>query len=384
MSQKVFVYDPTASDKLSSVRGIGRYLQILKENFPDWNFSSLVPSPQSLVPIFINPFFNFLQPPLTLKRIAQKQIAIIHDLIPLKYPSHFPPGIKGSIYILLNKLALKNYDLIITDSQASKKDIIDILRLPEGKIKVIYPCLPKKFVDAGIWKLGMEAGQENKSKKIERNPPSKFQLPNPLLSPSSSLCLYVGDATWNKNLVALARAIKIANVTCVFVGKIFQNVGNDPRVVPNQNDQVGHGGPTLRNKWLTEFQQFLRETQNDKRFIFAGFVPDSELIKLYERASFNILPSRDEGFGFSYLEAANFGCPSLLSDIPVLQEISDGKALFIDPINPQDIAGKINQINSDKNLRNKIGESAKKRSKYFSTEKFYEEFKRSVLVSEST
>lgn len=31
--QKVFIYDPTSSDKLSSVRGIGRYLQILKENF---------------------------------------------------------------------------------------------------------------------------------------------------------------------------------------------------------------------------------------------------------------------------------------------------------------------------------------------------------------
>ena len=31
--KKVFVYDPTASDKQSAVRGIGRYLQILKENF---------------------------------------------------------------------------------------------------------------------------------------------------------------------------------------------------------------------------------------------------------------------------------------------------------------------------------------------------------------
>ena len=62
MDKKVFVYDPTASDTQSAVRGIGRYLQILKENFPDWTFSSsLTPNPSSLTPIFINPFFNFLQ-----------------------------------------------------------------------------------------------------------------------------------------------------------------------------------------------------------------------------------------------------------------------------------------------------------------------------------
>lgn len=344
----VFVYDPTSSDKLSSVRGIGRYLQILKENFANEfkfisDLGSVTPDPYSF---FVNPFFNFLQPPLTLKRIAKKQIAVIHDLIPLKYPSHFPPGIRGTIYILLNKLALKNYDLIITDSQASKSDIIKILGIRENKIKVIYPCLPKTFS-----KLKIES--RLRREKIE------------------NYIIYVGDATWNKNLVNLARAIKIANINCVFVGKIFDE---KTRKLAN----------SLNNKWLVEYQQFVNLAKDDKHFIFPGFVPDSELIKLYARAKFNILPSRDEGFGFSYVEAANFGCPSLISDIPILREISDGKAIFFDPNNPQNIADKINEIMSDKNLKNKIGEEAKKRSEYFSPEKFREEFKRSVLVSEST
>ena len=74
MNQKVFVYDPTASDKQSAVRGIGRYLQILKENFPDWVYTSDLSSIiYDLESIFINPFFNFLQPPLTLKRIAKNK-----------------------------------------------------------------------------------------------------------------------------------------------------------------------------------------------------------------------------------------------------------------------------------------------------------------------
>jgi glycosyltransferase involved in cell wall biosynthesis len=214
MIKKVFVYDPTVSDLRSAVRGVGRYLQILKENFKDdFEFISDIEncSPRFAVEagklkiensIFINPFFNFLQKPVILKRITKKQIAVIHDLIPLKYPSNFPVGIKGAIYILLNKLALKNYDLIITDSEASKVDIIKILEIEENKIKVIYPCLPNSFLKLGI-------------KNLDLNKNSKFKIKN--------YCLYVGDATWNKNLVNLAKAIKLANVNCVFVGKVFEN-----------------------------------------------------------------------------------------------------------------------------------------------------------------
>ena len=57
-----------------------------------------------------------------------------------------------------------------------------------------------------------------------------------------------------------------------------------------------------------------------------------------------------------------------------MQEISDGKAIFFDQNDPQNIANKIKEINSDKNLRNKIGESAKKRSEFFSAEKFRKKF----------
>lgn len=335
---KVFVYDPTLKDKQSSVRGIGRYLQILKENFKDeFEFVNNETMKQlNNDSVFINPFFNFLQPPLTLRRIARKQIAVIHDLIPLKYPSHFPAGIKGSIYILLNKLTLRNYNLIITDSEASKRDIINILKIKSEKLRVVYPCLPNSFSKL---KIESRLGRE----KIE------------------NYVMYVGDATWNKNLVNLARAIKIANVTCVFVGNIF-----NPLTCKQVNSST--------NKWLTEFKQFLKEVQNDKRFIFVGFVPDSELIKLYQQASLNILPSRDEGFGFSYLEAAQFSCPSVLSDIPVLKEISDGNSSFADPENPQDLADKIGEIYFNNDLRNEIGTKAKKRAGYFSSKKFVRDF----------
>lgn len=344
MKQSVYVFDPTADDPLSKVRGVGRYLQLLKENFPDWSYSpKLLTTNYQLPPIFINPFFNFLQSPLTMRRVAKKQLAVIHDLIPLKYPDHFPVGLKGRFNIFLNKLALKNYDVIVTDSEASKKDVVSMLKVEENRVKVIYPCLPRIFtkkVERGTWNV------ERKNALS-----SKFYVPQ-------NFCLYVGDATWNKNLVNLAKAIKIINVTCVFVGKVFDLKTRE--LVNSQN-----------NKWAIELRHFFDETKNDKRFIFAGFLPDQDLIKLYQQARCNILISRDEGFGFSYLETASQGCPSVLSDITVLREISNSKGgLFAHPEKPNDIANAIGEVFFNKDVRNKLGLEAQQRTKYFNREKF--------------
>ncbi|GIW64512.1 MAG: hypothetical protein KatS3mg092_0445 [Patescibacteria group bacterium] len=337
----ILVYDPTASDSQSTVRGVGRYLQILKENFPNWKFSNTFHVPSSTFHVFINPFFNFLRTPLTMKKIAKKQIAVIHDLIPLKYPDKFPAGIRGNINIFLNKIALKNYDLIITDSYASKKDIVEILKISENKVKVIYPCLPK------IFKI--------KNQKSKVNPPTGGQNENLKLK-IENFILYVGDATWNKNLVNLAKAIKIANVTCVFVGKVF-NIRSKFHVTRS----------TKFNPWQKELREFLKEVVDDKRFIFLGYVNDDQLIKLYQQAKVNILISRDEGFGFSYLEASSQSCPSIISDIPVLKEVSDNQGVIIaNPNDPNDIADKIIEIYFDKNLKAKLSNQAFNRSQFFS------------------
>ena len=345
MRQMIYVFDQIVNDSLSKVRGVGRYLQILKENFPKNTVFTDNIRQIAADSVFINPFFNFLQTPTTLKRIANKQIAVIHDLIPLKYPEHFPVGIKGKLNIFLNKLALKNYDLIVTDSEASKIDIINILYIDEEKIKVIYPCLPKKFEVRGL--------------RLEEK---KIKTPNIKLP--TSYCLYVGDATWNKNLVNLAKAIKIINVTCVFIGNVFN---------PLTRERVNE--LTSYNQWLEEFKQFIYETKSDKRFIFLGYVSDDKLIQLYRQAKCNILVSRDEGFGFSYLEAASQSCPSVLSDIQVLREVSEKQgALLANPADPNEIANAIGAVYFNIELRNKLSAEAKDRVRLFSPKKFVNEF----------
>ncbi len=374
MSQ-VFCFDPTVKDKPSAARGVGRYLQILRENFgDDWVFSNNLRAmnhePRT---IFINPFFNIISPPFLTHRVAKKQIAVIHDLIPLKYPPHFPLGLRGNLNVLLNKFFLKNYDLIITDSEASKKDIVRMLYISDKKIKVIYPIAPKLFQISQVV-------ISNPVKRVEKSLRDSSVASLFRNDMNAKFCIYVGDATWNKNLVSLARAIKLANVNCVFVGKVFKHVVGDGKAqIPILSNRLGPlWGEAAKNTvssfshiWQKELKEFRELSKDDNRFIFPGFIPDEELIKLYKRSMCNILLSRDEGFGFSYLEAAILGIPSILSDIPIFHEISGGNgAVFCDQNDVQAVAKAINKIYVNSNLKNKLAVEALQRSKYFSSELF--------------
>lgn len=385
---KVLVYDTTAYDSLSKVRGIGRYLQILRENFPGWTFTNYIENYKLKIEnsVFINPFFNFLSSPLIIRRKFPKQIAVIHDLIPLKHPEHFPIGLKGNAAVFLNKMAISNYDIVITDSVQSKNDIVTILHIPENKIKVVYPCLPKIYNSESII--------QNSKKHILN---SKFN--SEFLTLNSKFLLYVGDATWNKNLVNLAKAIKMQELPCVFVGKVFSNVNglrgsrineleNKVSKVDNffrvgNTDQRSGRTPTgvkklstsdLQNPWNKEFNEFVQLAKDDKRFVFSGYISDEELIHLYQKALCNILVSRDEGFGFSYLEASSQQCPSILSNIPVLREISDNNALFINPEDSISIVKAIASLKSDNTLRSNLIKQSHERSSFFSSRQFKNAF----------
>lgn len=414
---QLIIFDPSQTDPLGQFRGGGRIIQILKENFPEAKFIKNLNQLSNYHLcngrfkdgnwVFINPIFNPFQPPLTLKKITKKQIQIIFDVIPLKYPKHFPIGIKGKFNLWLNKLALRNYDKIITISHHSKRDIIHYLKIPEERIEVVYPTIGRIFLNsnkqAPITKKNLNSKhQAPNSKQIQNSKQKSFGNCPPQADPplagklkTENYCLYVGDVNWNKNLVNLAKAIKIINVTCVFAGKAFDKLNSNnqaPITKPqsrtsslrgrqNQNSNLFPISnfqfliSNLNHPWQQEFKDFLKEVSGDKRFIFLGYVDDYRLIKLYQQARLNILISRDEGFGFSFLEAASQGCPSVLSNIPVFHEIAGDSAWFANPENPYDIADKIGEIYFNKQLRDQLGFKAQKKAKFFNEQKLKNKLK---------
>ncbi len=347
----VFVYDPTVQDTLSKVRGVGRYLQLLHAAFDnEYRFITRL-SDILRDATFINPFFNFLQPPLHLTRVAQKQIAVIHDLIPLKYPDHFPIGMKGQLSVFLNRLSLRTYDRIVTGSETNKHDIIKILGITPEKIQVIYPVLPDVFF------------QTSQAPSAERYAQDYF--------------IYVGDATWNKNLVNIARAVQNTNITCMFVGKVFADLGHPAGVAspePTEGINEQHTPLDLSHPWQQELRHFVEISQDDKRFIFPGYVSDKKLTSLYKNAVANILISRDEGFGFSYFEAASQKTPSVLADRPIFHETAANTALFVDPEDPEALATVLKTLLNDRTLRTTLARKAYERTKNFTLQSFQKQW----------
>lgn len=358
----IFIFDPTEKDALSRFRGGGRMMQILKENLGDEaifiNDLSKVTAKDTL----LIPGFKPFEKAFFTKRLAKKQILLIYDVIPLKYPTHFPIGLRGQINLWRNKQALKYYDRFITISHHSKKDLVHYLKIPEEKIEAIYPTITNVFI--------------NPKSPAKRDPAPRDKILN--LKEFGNYCLYVGDVNWNKNLVNLARAGKLADVNCVFVGKNFSPPHQDDKVFAESQlfDPAFGGRVDLSHPWQKEFKDLLAEIGNDKRFIFLGYKDDQSLIKLYQQSKCNILISKDEGFGFSYLEAATLGCPSALTDTEVFHEVSGNQgALFANADDPSDIADKIRRFFDDPALRQKLSLEAQERAKYFSRAKFRQQWR---------
>src|SRR3990167_9443711 len=141
----VWIYTPKNIDEGGQFRGSGRIMTLLQENLKGKvNFTTetkLIPKDASLLVVAYNPF----QPPFLEKRIAEKQYLLIYDVIPLKYPKHFPAGAWGKINLWRNNRALLNFDGFITISESAKNDIVEYLNINEDKIHVVYPAAANIF-----------------------------------------------------------------------------------------------------------------------------------------------------------------------------------------------------------------------------------------------
>jgi alpha-1,3-rhamnosyl/mannosyltransferase len=345
------IYDPSQDDSLGTLRGGGRVVKILRENLGDearfiTSLSHVSESDQLLIPLW-RPF----QRPLLGKRIAKKQVLMIFDTIPFKYPEHFPVGLKGRFRMYQNLYSLKAFDDVITISHEAKKDIEEYLDFDPAHIHVIHLTTSSEF--------------------FKRPKGTEADVFNAYSIPKKGFCMYVGDTNWNKNLVTLAQAVIKARVRSVFVGKTFSLI-NDLRSRDAEDVQEFFALDTMINHpEQRDFKNFVKLTlYDDAHFSFPGYIPDEDIIHLFRKAACNMLLSRDEGFGLSFLEAATQSCPSVLSDIPVFKEVAGSAALYADHQEPEDIALKLQALSKSPKKRDHIGEMAYKRSLLYGPKAF--------------
>jgi len=213
-------------------------------------------------------------------------VITIHDLI----INHFPTGQATTLPLPFYKLKYLGYQFvlqqaarrakkILTVSNATKKEIIEHLNVPEKKIVVSYEGVDKRVLS-------------NKNQKS---------------SLKETYFLYVGNAYPHKNLEFLLNGFKIftdqqKNVRLVLVGK-------DDFFYKRLKEKVVAMG--LSNS-----------------VIFLQNVEDDELGNLYHHATAVVLPSLMEGFGLPAVEAMGAGSLVVASDIPAFREVCKDVALY--------------------------------------------------------
>lgn len=333
---------PTDASSGHKVRGVGMYISLLRayiekvDQENTYTFFNDIKSLGKNIDLIHFPYFDpfFITFPIFKKR---KTIITIHDVIPLTHPKEFPVGVKGRLKWEVNKRILLASDGVVTDSEASKKALNKLVGYPNSKIHVAYLGVGDKFVKQAI---------TNEKAKLLRK---KYDLPERFL-------LYVGDVTWNKNLPRLVDAInELQNIPLVMVGKALTEKDYD-----------------AKNPWNRDRNYVVKHTDN-KLFHKLGFLPEEDLVALYNTAEALIMPSLDEGFGLPVLEAMSCGCPVITSQEGSLPEVAGDAGLYVNAYSVEDIREKVSTVWGDTKLRIKMSEKSLTQAKKFSIKKMVED-----------
>jgi glycosyltransferase involved in cell wall biosynthesis len=98
--------------------------------------------------------------------------------------------------------------------------------------------------------------------------------------------------------------------------------------------------------------------------VMPGFIPQNQLPAFYRGAQALLHPSWYEGFGLTPLEAAACGCPSVISDRGSLPEVMERASVYVDPADPESIAGGMEMVLDPVRLRKLKNAGLSRAAKY--------------------
>ena len=280
---------------------------------------------------YFDPFF------LTLPVFKKKPTVVtVHDLIPLKYPRCFPKGVKGFLKWQIQRYSLLGAKTIVTDSTASKTDIMNLCHIESKKVHIVHPGVSEEF------KVVTSENLLNSTKR-------ELNLPNDFI-------LYVGDINCNKNLMGLLQAFRLVQKSLPNLHLVLVGIGLVTPSIP-----------------LSEILQFTHAYNLDNKVHRIGFIDISDLVHTYNLAKMYIQPSFAEGFGLPVLEAMACGCPVMASDSSSLPEVAGDGGIFFNPSKSEVLGEEIISLYHNSEKQNSLKEKGLHRIKSFTWEKCAEE-----------
>jgi glycosyltransferase involved in cell wall biosynthesis len=96
-----------------------------------------------------------------------------------------------------------------------------------------------------------------------------------------------------------------------------------------------------------------------------GYVPAAEREALYARARVLVLPSLNEGFGLTALEAMSAGVPLIASNRGSLPEVTGGAGVLVDPTDVRGIASALERLVADDDAALRVAQAGLSRAAQF-------------------
>jgi glycosyltransferase involved in cell wall biosynthesis len=261
----------------------------------------------------------------------------IHDLVPLRLPFTTLDN-KRQTYRLLRKIGAEA-DHIVTVSEHSKRDIIELLGVDEKRVTNTYEAVefPREFV-------------ERPDDVVAEQLHGSFGL-----TPKNYLLFY-GALEPKKNVQRLFDAYMLSAVDV-------------PLVVTGA---VGWGNQA-EAKWLNDMREEERaRPRHQRRIHHFEYVSVAMLVTLIRGARAVLFPSLYEGFGLPVLEAMRLGTPVVTSRTSSLPEIAGDAALYVNPYETDDISRAIKTITADAGLREELALRGRAQAELFSVSRYRE------------
>ena len=246
-----------------------------------------------------------------------RNVITLHDLLPLRYPAHYPKQwyYFGSVL----PMVIRQSSAIVCDSVATRDDAIRRFGRPRCSMVVIPAGFNSAlFHPADLEQVGVE-----------------MQAP---------YFMFVGDMRPYKNI---ARALS------AFAGLSESNV----RFIVAGNLHTRDPAPLL---------SLVRELGMEDRVVFTDYISDDEVARLYRGALALVFPSLWEGFGLPPLEAMASGCPVITSNVASLPEVCGDAVQYVDPTSVDSIRSAMERVIREPALREDLRGRGLERAKLFS------------------
>lgn len=273
---------PTANQTYDRLIAAGKLNEDMGLNDIDWGKVNKICSKNAIIrgdydvfhPTHYNPYFLEYG-------VDKPYVVTVHDLAFERLKD----------YIQFNEnMCFKDFDnrrdimaaasKVVAISEATKRDIMDIYKVPEAKIDVVYNAY--------------------------RELPENYEYNNPFNFP---YILYVGTRQGP------------LNYKC-FIPFFNQIV---PFMKEHKDFKLICTGQKFTKFELDMFRQYGLEDRVESHYL-----NEDGLNNLYHHAFCFVFPSEFEGFGLPILEAYKNDCPALLNNIPVFREVAGDDGLYFD------------------------------------------------------